>query len=121
MNDSAKLQTGVEPIGHAEKVGKTLIYFFTHKNSKSPTQPWLLVGFLCTVFSRPRNETWKLWLGTIKNTDVQRNWSLYQGAWDKVRSCARAYLLIYSSVRRAAPEGTCCLSCPWPRDHSKQE
>lgn len=35
MNDSAKLQTEVEPIGHAEKVGKTLIYFFTHKNNKN--------------------------------------------------------------------------------------
>lgn len=44
MNDSAKLQTGVEPIGHAEKVGKTLIYFFTRKNSKSPPQPWFSVS-----------------------------------------------------------------------------
>lgn len=32
MNDSVKLQTEVESIGHAEKVGKTLIHFFTHNN-----------------------------------------------------------------------------------------
>lgn len=35
MNDSAKLQTELESIGHAEKVGKTLIHFFTHKNNKN--------------------------------------------------------------------------------------
>lgn len=34
MSDSAKLQTEMESIGHAEKVGKTLIHFFTHKNNK---------------------------------------------------------------------------------------
>lgn len=35
MNDSVKLQTEMESIGHAEKVGKTLIHFFTHKNNKN--------------------------------------------------------------------------------------
>lgn len=50
MHDSAKLQTEVEPIGHAEKVGKTLIYFFTHKNNKSQTQPGLWLVF-CVQYS----------------------------------------------------------------------
>lgn len=45
MDDSAKLQTGVELIGHAKKAGKTLIYFFTHKNSKSRPQSSPPVGF----------------------------------------------------------------------------
>lgn len=35
MNDSVKLQTDMESIGHAEKVGKTLIHFFTHKNNRN--------------------------------------------------------------------------------------
>lgn len=35
MNDSVKLQKEVESTGHAGKVGKTLIHFFTHKNNKN--------------------------------------------------------------------------------------
>lgn len=61
MNDSAKLQTEVEFIGHAKKVGKTLIHFFTHKNNKNLYIALASGYFSCTVLSRPRNEISQIW------------------------------------------------------------
>lgn len=105
MNDSAKLQTGVEATGHAKNSQENihpLLHTQTQQESSSAlASSWLL----CTVFSRPRNETWNLWLRSVKTTDVQKFWSLYQGAWDKVSPCAHDYLSIYGSVRLTAPEG----------------
>lgn len=46
MNDSVKLQTEVESIGHAEKVGKTLIHFFTHRNNKNSCLAGIWLIFL---------------------------------------------------------------------------
>lgn len=51
MNDSVKLQTEVESIGHAEKVGKTLIHFFTHRNNKNLYIMWHLVNFFSIQYS----------------------------------------------------------------------
>lgn len=46
MNDSVKLQTEVESIGHAAKVEKTLIHFFTHRNNKN-SYIGLASGYFC--------------------------------------------------------------------------
>lgn len=72
MNDSVKLQTEMESIGHDEKVGKTLIHFFTHKNNKNSYIALASGQFFVIEFCKPRNETSQMWLRISGITDTQK-------------------------------------------------
>lgn len=73
------------------------------------------------MFSRPRNKTWRPWLGSIKNHQHSEILVTLSGAWDKVRSCAIRCLSAHLWFLTLPLQEGASLSCSWPRDHSRQE